>query len=282
METNFTNQNSGQPLQKWEFLPHQTNDQRLEMVIAYCLQRGYSLSSKNESLCQATMIRPAEKVNHVLHLLLGVFTCSLWWLAWLCISLTADKESIITFKITDDGLVDFGHNQKSNTVKPQTKTTSFDQFAFILAFATIGVLVLIASFIEFNGNRASNNVSEQIDTLSLADISKQDSLRNIELEKEAKIEKQRRKKWLKTKAGKVYKFGKQKGFEWSEEDCELVADNRIWVGMNFWMLVYQNGLPDRDNISDYGNGTRHQYVWRDHSPSYYYDDNDDGIIDSYN
>ena len=86
------------------------------------------------------------------------------------------------------------------------------------------------------------------------------------------------KKFLKSKAGRIWK----KHPEWSKEDCELLASNKIWIGMAYSMLKYKRGLPDHANPSNYGNGTQWQWCWNDYTPSCFYDHDDDGKIDSYN
>jgi len=81
------------------------------------------------------------------------------------------------------------------------------------------------------------------------------------------------------KAWKLHK----KHPEWSVDDCKSVAKGKIWIGMSTNMLMASYGSrPDSANPSNFGNGTRWQYCWHDYTPSCFYDDNDDGIIDSYN
>jgi len=86
------------------------------------------------------------------------------------------------------------------------------------------------------------------------------------------------KRFLKSKAGRIYK----KHPEWSKEDCQRIADNEIWIGMSIDMLKYKHGLPNHANPSNYGNGTQWQWCWDDLTPSCYYDNDNDGKIDSYN
>lgn len=69
---------------------------------------------------------------------------------------------------------------------------------------------------------------------------------------------------------------------WSRDDCQNVADRKIWVGMEYKMLLEEVGQPDSKNLSDYGNGSEYQYCWHGHKPSCFYDENNDGIIDAYN
>lgn len=73
--------------------------------------------------------------------------------------------------------------------------------------------------------------------------------------------------------------------DWIKDDCdEYIADGgkMVWVGMPYSMLVYMRGKPDDINPSDYGSGIRYQYCWDDRTPSCFYDEDDDGRIDSYN
>ncbi len=81
-----------------------------------------------------------------------------------------------------------------------------------------------------------------------------------------------------SKAGQYCK----KNPTWTKEECQLVADNRYWVGMTYDMLITLRGKPTSANPSNYGNGTRWQWCWTNRTPSCFYDKNGDNIIDSYN
>lgn len=48
------------------------------------------------------------------------------------------------------------------------------------------------------------------------------------------------------------------------------------------MLIFLRGRDFNRNISNYGNGNQYQYCWSDYDISCFYDNNDDGKIDSYN
>jgi hypothetical protein len=56
----------------------------------------------------------------------------------------------------------------------------------------------------------------------------------------------------------------------------------VWIGMSYDMLVYANGKPEHTNVSNYGSGNRYQYCWTSNRPSCFYDNNNDGVIDSFN
>jgi uncharacterized protein YdaU (DUF1376 family) len=84
--------------------------------------------------------------------------------------------------------------------------------------------------------------------------------------------------WERSEAGQMCKSHPK----WTKEECEKLANNKIWVGMTYEMLVYRWGKPDHKNLSNYGRGAEYQYCWDNYTPSCFYDNNDDGIIDAYN
>ncbi|MFC1612726.1 cell envelope integrity protein TolA [Patescibacteria group bacterium] len=104
------------------------------------------------------------------------------------------------------------------------------------------------------------------------------------LEAQKKAEEERKAKelaeqkaWEQSKAGKICKAHP----EWGKNDCERLANNKIWIGMSLDMLKYRRGVPNSSNPSNYGYGTSWQWCWHDYTPSCFYGD-DDGIVDSFN
>ncbi|MDB5204410.1 MAG: uncharacterized protein JWP09_438 [Candidatus Taylorbacteria bacterium] len=84
--------------------------------------------------------------------------------------------------------------------------------------------------------------------------------------------------WKSTKAGQLC----AKHPDWSKEDCDSLASNKIKLGMTYDMLVYLRGKADHVNPSNYGNGTMYQYCWDDYTPDCFYDKDGDGTVDAYN
>ena len=85
--------------------------------------------------------------------------------------------------------------------------------------------------------------------------------------------------WEQSKAGKIC----ARHPEWLDGTCTDIANGNIWIGMEYDMLVEGRGKPSSTNPSNYGNGTQWQWCWSwDYDVSCFYDNNDDGIIDSYN
>jgi hypothetical protein len=62
----------------------------LAQRIAAAVSDGARVESQNDSTAVLVYGNP---VNHVLHLLLGVFTCGLWWLVWGFLGLTASSRN---------------------------------------------------------------------------------------------------------------------------------------------------------------------------------------------
>lgn len=107
---------------------------------------------------------------------------------------------------------------------------------------------------------------------------------NAELRERLKAEADARDKeaqeaFNKTKAGKLC----LKYPDWVKFECERVANNEYWIGMNYFMLVESFGSkPNHANPSNYGWKTQWQWCWTDATPSCFYDEDDDGVVDSYN
>ena len=159
-------------------------------------------------------------------------------------------------------------------------------FALLGFFGLCIVIAVLANI--FNSSKPSNAPSS---TIELTQIQK-DSVENVK--RLAKIEDRKQQvkdsisakkdeiKWNNSKAGKVMKFGKSKNKDWSKEDCELVAENKIWIGMDIYMVVYERGgNPNTVNPSNYGGGTQYQWCWDGYRPSCFYG-GEDNIVTSYN
>lgn len=86
------------------------------------------------------------------------------------------------------------------------------------------------------------------------------------------------KAWEQSKAGRLCK----KYPRWTKDECQKIADRQYWIGMTTEMLKESRGLPNSANPSNYGSRTQWQWCWFDYSPSCFYDNDGDGIIDSYN
>lgn len=104
-----------------------------------------------------------------------------------------------------------------------------------------------------------------------------DSLMDKKYDSINKVNAIKEKIWNRSKAGKLQK----KHPDWSKEECDKVADNEIWIGMDIHMVIAERGSPEHINVSNYGSGKRYQYCWSDYNTGYFYCE-DDGIVTSYN
>ncbi|MFA5792384.1 MAG: hypothetical protein WC897_00760 [Candidatus Gracilibacteria bacterium] len=84
--------------------------------------------------------------------------------------------------------------------------------------------------------------------------------------------------WEQSEAGQIC----SRHPDWTDTECTQVADGRIWIGMAYEMIVEQIGNPNSSTPSNYGYGTEWQWCWWYRTPSCFYDDDNDGLIDSYN
>jgi len=169
--------------------------------------------------------------------------------------------------------------QPINT-RPQTiKTKPIDQKKTNKGCQTVIIIFFILFMLIFFSKQCSKDENKtELKTTETIKISKVDSLKNVarldSINKQYKIEEE---KFSKTRAGKIHK----KHPEWSKEDCKLIADGKIWIGMEYEMLVYQRGKPNDVNTSNYGNGPEYQACWDDYDIGCFYFD-ESHIITSYN
>lgn len=143
----------------------------------------------------------------------------------------------------------------------------------------IALLFISGFLILFFLAKQCSKTEEKIDYSSKLDtkLSEKDSIKSQaridSINKQEKIEEE---KFSKTKAGKIYK----KHPEWSKEDIRI-SEHKIWIGMEYEMLVYMRGKPNNVNTSNYGDGPNYQACWHDYDASCFYFD-DSHIITSYN
>lgn len=84
--------------------------------------------------------------------------------------------------------------------------------------------------------------------------------------------------WANSKAWKIC----EKHPNWNKIECQWIADKKIWIWMSYDMLIEMIWKPNSANPSNYGNWIEWQWCRYKHTPSCFYDQNNDWIIDSYN
>jgi hypothetical protein len=138
---------------------------------------------------------------------------------------------------------------------------------------------------------ADSNYTQAQEYMTLCN-EKIDDIVKEKKQKEAQYDKERKQReketakeeaiFLNSKAGKIYKFCKTKNADVTKEECEDVANGKIWIGMNIWLVVAKRGNPRSINPSNYGRGKEYQYCWDfNWSPSCFYT-KEDNIVYAYN
>ena len=84
-------------------VPHGERLQRLSQYISRKTLEGYTVVDKDEREVWVVLDKAAKPVNHVLHLLLTVFTCFIWLLIWGAMAAAQKKQSRIRASIDTYG-----------------------------------------------------------------------------------------------------------------------------------------------------------------------------------
>lgn len=114
-----------------------------------------------------------------------------------------------------------------------------------------------------------DNYKFRIDSINKVSIKESNERRKFEI--------QEQKRFYGKKAWKMHK----KHLTWTLEDCKAALNGKIWIGMDYDMIVYIRGLPNSVNTSNYGNGNKYQCCWDEWNPSCFYL-GADNVITAYN
>jgi hypothetical protein len=175
---------------------------------------------------------------------------------------------------------------KSGT-KEWDKTYEKDGYSLLITY-DIKTRNIIDFFIGTKESAGSNNYDDLLQITNIKNntskviVEPVQSLKDPNLYTGIKIKTKgdeaiRLKEWNNSKAGKLQK----KYPNWTNEECENVANNKIWIGMSIEMLKCERGNPNSANPSNYGDGVQWQWCWDNYTPSCFYG-GDNGIITSYN
>lgn len=161
-----------------------------------------------------------------------------------------------------------GNQQASAPVVVKRKTSCLAWLALIIIiFAGIPIFLLYKTI---NKEQASQQIQNAQPQPQLTQ-EQQDKIKADQEKADAE--------WKKTKAGQICSAHPV----WKKDDCNNLADKKIWVGMSYDMLVFvYDRKPNSSNPSNYGGETQWQYCWNNMNPSCFYDNNGDKIIDAYN
>ena len=84
-------------------IPQEDRQQRLSHLVSSRSLEGWVVVDRNDRDASAVLMLPGKPVNHLLHFLVGVFTCGLWWIVWLILVLTQKKEQRMRVTIDQYG-----------------------------------------------------------------------------------------------------------------------------------------------------------------------------------
>jgi len=72
-----------------------SNDQRKQILfqqISIYLNQGWEVQSQNEF--SAILVKKPKPVNHILHLLLSIFTAGVWLIVWIILAMFSSSKSM--------------------------------------------------------------------------------------------------------------------------------------------------------------------------------------------
>jgi hypothetical protein len=66
--------------------------EKLARIVSARALEGWVVIDKNDRDASAVLMLPGKPVNHVLHFIIGLFTCGVWWIVWLMLAATQRRE----------------------------------------------------------------------------------------------------------------------------------------------------------------------------------------------
>ena len=77
--------------------------ERMARIVSSKTLEGWTVVDRNDRDASSVLMLPGKPVNHLLHFLVGVFTCGLWWVVWLILVLTQQKEQRMRVSVDSYG-----------------------------------------------------------------------------------------------------------------------------------------------------------------------------------
>jgi hypothetical protein len=77
--------------------------QRFSNMVSTKTMQGFMVADRNDKTLTAVLIKQAEKINHLLHFVITVFTCGWWGIAWIIIYFTKGREHRVRITIDSAG-----------------------------------------------------------------------------------------------------------------------------------------------------------------------------------
>ena len=79
--------------------------QRFSNIISTKTMQGFMVADRNDKALVAVLVKPGEKVNHLLHFLISVISCGFWLLVWAFLAFVKAKEQRVRISIDNGGNV---------------------------------------------------------------------------------------------------------------------------------------------------------------------------------
>jgi len=79
--------------------------QRFSNIISTKTMQGFMVADRNDKALVAVLVKPGEKVNHLLHFLISVISCGFWLFVWAFLALVKGKEQRVRISIDNGGNV---------------------------------------------------------------------------------------------------------------------------------------------------------------------------------
>ena len=77
--------------------------ERLSRIVSAKSLEGYVVVDRDDRNATAVLSHPGKEVNHVLHVIITIFTCGLWLIPWLVMGVTKKKEERLRISIDGFG-----------------------------------------------------------------------------------------------------------------------------------------------------------------------------------
>ena len=92
-----------QPSQPSASLSATERTERLSRLVSSRTLEGWVVVDRNDRDASAVLMSPGKPVNHILHFLIGLVTCGVWWIVWIILVLTQKKEKRVRLSIDQYG-----------------------------------------------------------------------------------------------------------------------------------------------------------------------------------
>jgi hypothetical protein len=121
----------------------ETRREQLRYWVTWAAEQGARIESQSDYNAQVVQ---GQKVGHLLHFFIGLFTCGLWWFVWLLLGMTGGEHRT-TISVDERGQAFFvGHLQPPQQAAGFTRQNKGIRTGLIIAGAMLLATALAAAF----------------------------------------------------------------------------------------------------------------------------------------